>query len=511
MEKYYITTPIYYVNDAPHIGHAYTNIVSDVIARFMRLENKEVLFLTGTDEHGQKIERTAQKNKIKIQDFVDQNTHKFRALVKLLSISNDDFIRTTELRHKNIVVSFWQKLVDSGNIYCDYYEGWYSVTDEAYYNESELKNGLAPTGSKVEFIKEPSYFFALSKWQDKLLDFYKKNPYFIYPNSKYNEVISFVKSGLQDLSVSRTTCNWGIKVPNDNEHTIYVWLDALINYISAIGYPNSEKYRNFWPANLHVVGKDIIIFHAVYWTAFLMAAELKLPKSIIAHGWWLNEGQKISKSIGNIIDPFKLAEEFDVEYIRYFLIREIKLGSDGNYSRDNLISRINNELINKIGNLVQRVVSFIYRNKAIITLLDDDIISNIYEYELIKNLVSFTAKLEKKIKRFEIHEILNYIVLFAQESNIFIEQEAPWVLKKTDPTKTLKILTVLLESIRYIAILLQPFIPCFAEKILDQIGVSKLHRKFQHLTKDYIIVPFYCNNSNTIEPKPIFIKINDVN
>lgn len=361
---YYITTPIYYVNDVPHIGHAYTSVASDVIARFMRLSGHEVMFLTGTDEHGQKVEKAAIDKNIDPQKFTDQTSQSFRHLMTAMHISNDDFIRTTEERHKKAVAIFWQKLLDNGSIYEGFYEGWYAVRDEAFYDESELTaDKLAPTGAAVEWVKEPSYFFNLSKWQDKLLEFYEANPDFIRPISRRNEVISFVKSGLKDLSVSRTTFNWGIKVPNDNKHVIYVWLDALANYISALGYPDqNSNYGKFWPANLQVVGKDILRFHAIYWPAFLMAAEIPLPKTIMAHGWWTNEGQKISKSLGNTIDPIKLIEEFGVDQVRYFLMREITFGADGNFARSNLITRINSELSNKIGNLLQRTTSFVYKN-----------------------------------------------------------------------------------------------------------------------------------------------------
>ena len=298
-KKYYITTPIYYVNDVPHIGHAYTSIASDVIARFMRLSGYDVMFLTGTDEHGQKVEKSALKLSLEPQIFVDETSESFRKMMKIMDISNDDFIRTSSPKHTESVRKFWQKLKDNGDIYLGTYDGWYSVRDEAFYNQKELgEDGKAPSGAEVEWVTEPSYFFALSKWQDKLLEFYENNPNFIQPSSKRSEVINFVKSGLQDLSISRTSFTWGIKVPDDEKHVIYVWLDALVNYISALGYPEDQegKYKKYWSADAHVVGKDILRFHAIYWPAFLMAAGLELPKSIVAHGWWINEGKKISKS-----------------------------------------------------------------------------------------------------------------------------------------------------------------------------------------------------------------------
>lgn len=360
-EHYYITTPIFYVNDIPHIGHAYTSIACDIISRYMRLAGKNVKFLTGTDEHGQKVEKSAKKAGISSQEFVNQNSDSFSNMVKSLNISNDDFIRTTEERHKIAVQNLWKQLEDSGNIYKGKYSGWYSVRDEAYYSAEELtKEGLASTGASVEWVEESSYFFALSKWQDKLLEYYENNPEFILPTSRRNEVVSFVKNGLTDLSISRTSFKWGIDVSGDPEHVVYVWLDALTNYITALGYPEkTADFNNLWPSAVHVIGKDILRFHAVYWPAFLLAANITPPKSIIAHGWWTNEGAKISKSLGNVIDPLKLVAEFGLDPIRYFLVKEIMFGNDGNFSKSNLVTRNNTELANKIGNLLQRTSSLI--------------------------------------------------------------------------------------------------------------------------------------------------------
>lgn len=504
---YYITTPIYYVNDVPHIGHAYTSVASDVIARFMRLCGKDVMFLTGTDEHGQKVEKAAINKNIDPQKFTDQTSESFRHLMTAMNISNDDFIRTTENRHKEAVAIFWQKLLDKGTIYEGFYEGWYAVRDEAFYDESELtEDKLAPTGASVEWVKEPSYFFNLSKWQDKLLEFYEANPDFIRPMSRRNEVISFVKSGLKDLSVSRTTFNWGIKVPNnaknDVRHVIYVWLDALANYISALGYPHEQSsYGKFWPADLHVVGKDILRFHAVYWPAFLMAAEIPLPKTIMAHGWWTNEGQKISKSLGNTIDPIKLIDEFGVDQVRYFLMREITFGADGNFARSNLITRINSELSNKIGNLLQRSTAFVYKNNdGKVPLLTQSIIDKIYELPILKTASKFAEQNILLMEKTEINKILENIINLAEEANIYIDSEAPWNLKKTDHDKMLEVLYTLLEVLRYIAIMLQPFMPTSANKMLDQLGVNKEERLFKHLVRDYALTA----GSNILEPTIIF-------
>ncbi|WP_419235359.1 methionine--tRNA ligase [Rickettsia endosymbiont of Nabis limbatus] len=506
---YYITTPIYYVNDVPHIGHAYTSVASDVIARFMRLRGHEVMFLTGTDEHGQKVEKAAINKNIDPQKFTDQTSQSFRHLMTAMHISNDDFIRTTEERHKEAVAIFWQKLLDNGSIYEGFYEGWYAVRDEAFYDESELTpDKLAPTGAPVEWVKEPSYFFNLSKWQDKLLEFYEANPDFIRPISRRNEVISFVKSGLKDLSVSRTTFNWGIKVPNDDKHVIYVWLDALANYISALGYPDqNSNYGKFWPANLQVVGKDILRFHAVYWPAFLMAAEISLPKTIMAHGWWTNEGQKISKSLGNTIDPIKLIEEFGIDQVRYFLMREVTFGADGNFSRSNLITRINSELSNKIGNLLQRTTSFVYKNNdGKVPAIMQDAINKMYELPLLKTAIKFAEQNILLMEKPEINKILDNIINLAEEANIYIDSEAPWNLKKTDPEKMLEVLYALLETLRYIAIMLQPFMPSSASKMLDQLGVNKEERLFKHLSVKFALTP----DSNILEPVIVFPKIIDV-
>ena len=360
---FYLTTPIYYVNDRPHIGHAYTSVACDVLARFRRLSGDNVKFLTGTDEHGQKVEKSAKSAGMTPQEMADANSQHFRDMATLMNISNDDFIRTTEERHKRGAQALWKKMEAGGHIYLDSYKGWYSVRDEAYFQESELVNGKAPTGADVEWVEEPSYFFRLSTFQEKLLQHYAAHPDFIGPEPRRNEVISFVKGGLKDLSISRTTFSWGIPVPGNEKHIMYVWLDALANYLSGLGYPdNTQDYKNFWPANLHMVGKDILRFHAVYWPAFLMAAELPTPKRIFAHGWWTIEGEKMSKSLGNAIAPQALVSEFGLDQTRWFLMREVPFGNDGNFSRERMIQVINSELANNIGNLAQRTLTMIHKN-----------------------------------------------------------------------------------------------------------------------------------------------------
>ena len=505
MKNYYITTPIYYVNDVPHIGSAYTTLACDVIARFMRLSGKNVRFLTGTDEHGQKVEKSAILAGMNPKDFLDKVSGRFRELCNAMNFSNDDFIRTTEPRHIKAAQALWQKLIASGDIYLGSYDGWYSVRDEAFYNESELtENGLAPTGAPVEWVSEPSYFFALSKWQDRLVEFYEKNPDFIRPESRRNEVISFVTSGLTDLSVSRTSFKWGISVPGDDAHIMYVWLDALTNYISALGYPDeTEDFKKFWPADAHIVGKDITRFHAVYWPAFLMAADLEPPKTIIAHGWWTNEGQKISKSLGNVIDPIALVEEFGLDSVRYFLMREVIFGNDGNFSRHQLAARINSELANKIGNLSQRTISFAVKECSGIPELDSNFIDIAYQDNLLIATSEALGVMTDAMNRYDISSVMDIIIKLADMANVYIDKEAPWTLKKTDRKKMQEVLYILLEAIRYIGIYLLPFVPDSASAMLDQIGVSTENRSFKHLSKTYALRPGMALSA----PSPIFPRV----
>ena len=500
MKKFYITTPIYYVNDVPHIGHAYTSIACDVLARFKKLDGYNVFFLTGTDEHGQKVEIAAKNKDIKPLEFVNQVSKNFQKLSNLLNLANNDFIRTTENRHKDSCQKLWSDLEKSGNIYLDKYSGWYSVRDEAFFSENELLNGKAPTGADVEWVEEPSYFFRLSNWQDELLNFYEENKDFILPSTRRNEVISFVKSGLKDLSISRTSFNWGVPVPNNEKHIMYVWLDALTNYITASGYSSdANKFKTFWPADLHVVGKDILRFHAVYWPAFLMAAKLPLPKRVFAHGWWTNEGEKISKSIGNVIDPVKLIDDFGLDQVRYFLIREVPFGNDGDFSKKNLIQRINSDLANSLGNLFQRVISFSVKNcdekvpdhENKFTAKDQDLIDSInFELNQIKELIEIQ----------KLDDCLKVIWTKISNSNKYIDEQAPWNLKTTDQKRMNVILYCLIESIRQIGILLQPFVPDTASKILDSLSVDNKQRSFVNL-KDKIKTGVFLKKPNQLFPR----------
>ena len=479
MDKFYLTTPIYYVNGEAHIGHAYTTIIADVIARFHRLSGDDTFFLTGTDEHGHKICQSAISKGLEPQEFVDGIVPKFCDLWNKIDCQYDYFIRTTDKSHKAFVQDIWNKMIDKGFIYLGSYSGWYAIRDEAFYSEADLIDGKAPTGADVEWVEEPSYFFKLSSFQDNLMNFYQDNPDFVVPNYRFNEVKSFVSSGLRDLSISRIGVKWGIKVPNNEEHVIYVWLDALFNYLSAL-HINDKK--DFWPCNLHIVGKDILQFHAVYWPAFLMALDIKPPKQILAHGWWKNNGEKMSKSLGNVLDPLMLLEQFDRDYIRYFLLREMPIGQDGNFSSDSLMQKINGELINNLGNLVQRVTSFAYKNIGEIVEIANDLTDN--DNELLDKAYSSINIIRDLINKCKLHEAISVILDLGHKGNEYIEKNTPWKLKNSDITRMKVVIYVLLEVIKVIAILLQPFVPDSAKKILsiiyddpNMIGFNNIDKK----------------------------------
>jgi methionyl-tRNA synthetase len=473
----FITTPIYYVNDKPHVGHAYTTLAADVLARWRRLEGREVLFLTGTDEHGQKVEKAAQDAGMDPQAFCDQVSQHFRDLAVTMGFSNDQFIRTTEPRHKAACAALWEKLAANGEIYLGHYEGWYAVRDEAFYGEDELVDGdggrYAPTGAPVAWVKEPSYFFRLSAWRDRLLDFYERHPDFILPPTRRNEVISFVKSGLGDLSISRTSFKWGVPVPGDDAHVMYVWLDALTNYITVAGYPSDpEAMERWWPAEIHFVGKDILRFHAIYWPAFLMAAGIAPPKRVFAHGWWTNEGQKISKSLGNVIDPVALVAEFGLDPVRYFLLREVPFGQDGDFSRAALIGRNNGELANALGNLANRTLSLIQRNCA--GKLPAGTAGT--DGELSVPVAALPATVAGHLDRQEFHLALEAVFALVRDGNGYITEKQPWALNKTEPARAEAVLRHLHDLLRVVATVLQPFMPGTMAKLLDQLGVPEAAR-----------------------------------
>ncbi len=472
MSQIYITTPIYYVNDNPHVGHAYTSIACDALARFYRLKNYEVFFLTGTDEHGLKIQQAAKEKSITPQNFVDNMSSNFQDLSENLNLSNNDFVRTSSPKHIEAVVKFWENLSKNNQIYLDKYSGWYSIRDEAFYGEDEIKDGKAPSGSPVEWVEEESYFFKLSAWEKPLLKFYKENPDFVQPKSRFNEVISFVKQGLKDLSISRTSFNWGVTVPGNNNHVVYVWIDALTNYLTALGYPNtdSEMFKKFWPANFHIVGKDILRFHAIYWPALLMSVNLPIPKKIIAHGWWTIEKEKMSKSLGNVVSPNELINEFGLDQLRFFLIREVPFGNDGDFSKDSLINRINSELANNFGNLVNRVFSM--TNKNLQGIIPESEIGE-EEEELISNCNERLSDYMVYFQATEFSKAIEKVLEIVSSTNKYIDDTKPWALAKENKTNELKkVLRTSLEMIRLIAILFYPIIPDSSTKILKALNIN---------------------------------------
>jgi methionyl-tRNA synthetase len=485
--NFYITTPIYYPSGNPHMGHAYSSIVADVFARFKRLEGKNVYFLTGTDEHGLKIQREAEKNNKSTKAFCDEVSLKFKNLTTTLNLSTNDFIRTTEKRHHDSVKAIWNKLVESGDIYLSKYKGWYSVSDEAYYSEDEIinKDGKKiskSSGSTVDWFEEESYFFKLSSWQQKLLDLYEKNPDFISPKSRNNEITQFVKSGLNDLSVSRTSFKWGIQVPNNDKHIVYVWLDALTNYISALNFPdvNDNLYKSFWPADIHIIGKDILRFHTVYWPAFLMAAKLPLPKKIYGHGWILSDEKKMSKSLGNILDPIEIINKYGIDQLRYYLIKEVSLGNDGNVSMENLKNCINNDLANNFGNLCQRVFSFIEKNCS--GKLPKASTLEKVDLTLTNNLTDKINELVADMDKQDLNNYVKKVVEFSFNANKYFNDAEPWSLKKTNIERMNTILFTIVTQIKNICILLSPIIPISSGKILDIMNLHNDERLLKSIT-----------------------------
>lgn len=497
--KFYITTAISYVNGVPHLGHAYELILTDAMARFKRLDGYDVMFLTGTDEHGEKVAKTAAKNGMEPRAFADQNAAEFIALTQKLGVSNDDFIRTTQERHYAASQAIWEKLQEKGEIYLGKYEGWYSVREEAYFTEDELREDesgqkFTPLGTEVEWVEEPSYFFKLSNYTEVLIKLYTEQTDMIMPDARRNEIMSFLKQegGLRDLSVSRhkSRLKWGIPVPGDGDHVMYVWLDALTNYITGVGYPDvdSESFKTYWPADYHVIGKDIIRFHAVYWPAFLMAAGVDLPKRIFAHGFINIDGAKMSKSLGNVLSPDDMVQTYGLDQTRYFLLREIPHGQDGNFSHDKAVARINADLANGLGNLAQRTLSMIYKNceemvpqPGAYTPEDTALLGKIYN-EMIPGVRGHVGAL-----RF--NDVLAGIWECISLCDSYIDAQAPWKLKKEDPARMGTVLYVLAEAIRCLGIAVQFAMPASAAKVLEQLQVHEDKRLFSHINGDYALVP----------------------
>lgn len=498
--KFYLTTAIHYTNGPPHIGHAYEMVASDAIARFKRLDGYDVFAMTGTDEHGQKVQRTAAQNGLSPKDFVDKIATRFEEMEQRLGCSFDRFIRTTDADHLPSTQELWRRMEANGDIYLAKYAGWYSVRDEAFYGEEETTlqpdgTRLGGQGTPVEWVEEESYFFRLKSYQDRLLKLYEDVPDFISPETRKNEVVSFVKGGLEDLSISRTTFDWGLPVPGDPKHVMYVWVDALNNYVTGTGFPDPASPRaHYWPADVHIIGKDIVRFHAVYWPAFLMSAGLPLPKRVFGHGFLLNKGTKMSKSLGNVVDPFGLAETYGVDQLRYFFLREVSFGQDGNYSHDAIVGRINADLANDLGNLAQRSLSMIAKNcegrvppRGTLNEADE---------AMLAMADAALAKAREAMKDFALHTVLADLWALIAEANRYFANNEPWRLTKTDPARRDTILYVTIEVLREVAILVQPVMPVAAGKLLDLLGVAPEARSFAALGAEHRLV------SGTALPAP---------
>jgi methionyl-tRNA synthetase len=472
---FYITTAIAYPNGAPHIGHAYEAIATDALARFQRLDGRDVFFLTGTDEHGLKMIQTAEAEKLSPMEVATRNAQRFKEMDQRLNISFDRFIRTTEEQHHRSSQEIWRRMVASGDIYLDSYSGWYSVREEAYYAEEETVVGednvrRGPQGTPVEWVEEKSYFFKLSAYQDRLLKLYAEQPDFIGPDSRKNEVISFVKGGLRDLSISRTTFDWGVKVPGDGEHVMYVWVDALTNYITGVGFPDeNDPDWHYWPADVHIIGKDIIRFHAVYWPAFLMSAQIPVQRRVYAHGFLFNRGEKMSKSVGNVVDPFNLADQYGVDQMRYFFLREVPFGQDGSYNHEAIVARINADLANDLGNLAQRSLSMIAKQYQGVLPEPGAFTEN--DKAILAQADGMISIARSAMATQQIHQALNAVWAVVAEANRYFAGEAPWALAKTDPARQRTVLYVTAEVVRQIAILAQPAMPDAATKLLDILGI----------------------------------------
>ena len=500
---FYVTTAIPYANGAPHIGHAYERIATDAFARFNRLDGRETLFVTGMDEHGLKMQQTAAREGLTPLALADRTAAQFAAMGEKLNAVADDVVRTTQERHRLSVQEIWRRMAARGDIYLSKYSGWYSVRDEAYYDESELTQNsegkkFAPTGTPVEWVEEESYFFKLSAYGDKLLAHYEAHPDFVTPEKYRNEIVAFVKRGLKDLSISRTTFDWGIKVPGDDRHVMYVWIDALTNYLTAAGFPEQGERSKFWPCDAHVIGKDITRFHAIFWPAFLMSADLPLPKHIVVHGFLFNRGEKMSKSVGNTIDPMVLADHYGVDALRYFFLREVPFGQDGNYSHEAIVQRINADLANDLGNLAQRSLSMIAKNCAAKVPAQGEVAAA--DADMLALAYGALPAVRAAMKDFLPHVALAEIWAVVGEANRYFAGQEPWKLTKTDPARRDAVLYVTAETLRVIAILVQPFIPAAAEKLLGLLGVGQGARAYACATPEHRLL----SGADLPAPAPIF-------
>ena len=490
---FYVTSAIPYANGAPHIGHAYERIAQDVVARFKRLDGYDVLCMSGMDEHGQKMQQTAAREGLAPQALADRTAAEFKAMNRLLDTEADDIVRTTEPRHILASQAIWRRMVERGDIYLDSYSGWYSIRDEAFHDEADLVAGpdgtrLAPTGTPVEWVEEESYFFRLSAYAERLLAHYAENPDFVTPEKYRNEVVSFVSRGLNDLSISRTTFSWGVPVPDDPKHVMYVWVDALTNYLTGTGYPDEAAARaHYWPADAHIIGKDISRFHAVFWPAFLMSAGLPLPLQVVVHGFLFNRGEKMSKSVGNVISPTTLAEHYGVDALRYFFLREVPFGQDGNYSHEAIVGRINADLANDLGNLAQRSLSMIAKNCG----------GRVPEYgafveadrELLGEADGLLEAGRTAMARYAIHDLLGQVWRVVGAANRYFTAEEPWIKRKTDPVRMATVLYVTAEVLREVALLIQPVMPASMGKLLDLLGVATDARSFAESGAEHRLVP----------------------
>ena len=490
---FYLTSAIPYANGAPHIGHAYERIASDAITRFKRLDGYDVLALSGMDEHGQKMQQNAAREGVTPQALADRTAAQFGAMAALLDVGTDDVVRTTQPRHALASQAIWSRMAAKGDIYLDTYSGWYSVRDEAYFDEDELSRdaagtALAPTGAPVEWVEERSYFFRLSAYQDRLLALYAAQPEFVTPDKYRNEIVSFVSRGLKDFSISRTTFSWGVPVPGDPEHVMYVWVDALTNYLTGTGFPDPSAERaRYWPADAHVIGKDITRFHAIYWPAFLMSADLPLPKQVVVHGFLFNRGEKMSKSVGNVIGPAALAEHYGVDPLRYFFLREVPFGQDGNYSHEAIVNRVNADLANDLGNLAQRSLSMIAKNcdgavprPGAFTAADTEILAS---------ADALLGQARDAMAAYALHEWLARVWRVVGDANRYFAAEEPWVKRKTDPDRMGTILYVTAEVLRNVALIAQPVMPAAMAKLLDLLAVDPAARDFGFMGQGHRLVP----------------------